>query len=77
MTLDRPSVSTAIPTSNLAGKGERREIVAGGRDDQPDRVSRDDVEQPRLDQPAVHRIVEPAVMDGVVDVPINIIVATP
>jgi hypothetical protein len=68
VTLDRPSRSTAIPTSTSPGK-------ASGAKYQADRVACDNVEQPRLDQPAVHRIIEPAVMDGVVDVPINIIVA--
>ena len=45
------------------GIGERRGVAAAGLDDEADRIASRDVEQPGLDQPAVHRRVEPGVMD--------------
>lgn len=59
---------------DVTREGERFEIVASRRHNQPDGIARFDVEQPSAGQPLVHRRVEPLVEYGVVDVPVGVIV---
>src|SRR4051812_2738329 len=53
---------------------QRRKVIALRLDDEPNRRTRMDVEYATLDQEAVDRRVEPAVVDDVVDVPVDIVV---
>ena len=57
-----------------SGKVERRRIGAAGLDHQGDRIALRDVEQALLDQPCVHRAVEPLIEDGIVDVAVGVVV---
>src|SRR5690606_16212065 len=55
-------------------KGERCEVVAVRLYHQADHLAAVDVERTGLDQPAVHRAVEVAVVDDVVDVAVDVVV---
>ena len=59
---------------DVLGIGKRGAVRATGFDDQPDRVAALNVEEALLDQPIVHRRIEPLIVDRVVDVPICVIV---
>lgn len=56
------------------GVGEGMAVAAAGLDDEANRVARQDVEQAGLDQPGVHRRVEPGIIDHIVDVPVGVVV---
>jgi hypothetical protein len=55
------------------GKGAG--VSAARLDNDKDQVSRRDIKQATLDQPGVHRGVEPLIINRVVDVPVGIIVS--
>ena len=73
--LDRPELQRPrSPTSTSLRKGERREVGAARLHHERDRIAASRCRAALLDQPGVHRAVEPLVEDGVVDVPVGVIV---
>ena len=55
-------------------KRQRCGVAAPRLDDQSDRIAALDVKQPRPHQPRVHRGIEPAIIDGVVDMAVGVVV---
>ena len=55
-------------------KGERREIVAAGLDHQADDGAGMDIQPGFLDQKAVHRRVEEAIIGGIIDVAVDVVI---
>ncbi|MCY1541891.1 hypothetical protein D9M68_776050 [compost metagenome] len=56
-------------------ESQRREIVALGFHHETNDLATMDVQRAPLDQPSVHSGVEPAVVDDVVDVAVDVVVA--
>jgi hypothetical protein len=54
--------------------GQRRKVVALGLYHQSDQVPRMDVKYTAIDQVPIDRRVKPAVVDDVVDMPVNVVV---
>src|SRR5688500_17455606 len=62
------------PDFDLAWEAQRREVAAGGFHRQANRIASFDIQQARLNQPAVHCGVEPLIIDGVVDMAVDVVV---
>src|SRR3546814_16091108 len=54
--------------------GQGNGIAAARLHDQADRIAPARIEQPGLDQPAIHGRVEPLIVDRIVDMPIGVVV---
>lgn len=66
--------ATRIPASTSCGKASGAKVIALRLYDQAYRLARMNVQRALLDQMGIHRRIEPAVIDDVVDVPVDVVV---